>query len=86
MRQHMHSPCGEGKLTGHKKESFQQCTLLSFFFFLYVDDVTFTFEDCDQLTQGLNLIYHHFTRFGLELHVGKGNKDPKTKCVFFPSP
>ena len=56
LRQHMHSPRDVGKLTGHKKKSFEQGTLLALFCVLYVDDGAFTFEDRDQLTRGLNLI------------------------------
>ena len=86
LRQHTHSPRNVGKLTGHKKNSFEQGTLLALFCVLYVDDGAFTFEDRDQLTRGLNLIYQHFTRFGLEMHIGKGKKASKTECVFFPPP
>ena len=86
LRQHTHSPRDVGKLTGHKKKSFEQGTLLALFCVLYVDDGAFTFEERDQLTRGLNLIYQHFTIFFLEMHVGKGKKAPKTKCVFFPPP
>ena len=53
---------------------------------LYVDDGAFNFEDRDQLTIDLNLIYQHFTRFGLKMHVEKGKKASKTECVFFPPP
>ena len=53
---------------------------------MYVDDGAFTFEDRDQLTRGLNLIYQQFARFGLEMHIGKGKKASKTECVFFPPP
>ena len=74
LRQHTHSPCDVGKLTGHKKKSFEQGTLLALFCVLYVKDGTFTFEYRNQLTRGLTLIYHHFTRFGIEMHVGKGKK------------
>ena len=86
LRQHTHSPRGVDKLTGHKKNSFEQGTLLALFCLLYVEDGAFTFEDHDKLTRGLNLIYQHFTRFGLEMHLGKGKKASKTKCVFFPPP
>ena len=86
LRQHTHSPRYFGKLTGHKKKNFEQGTLLALFCVLYVDDGTFTFEDHDQLTRGLNLIYQHFTRFGIKMHVGKGKKASKTECVFFPPP
>ena len=86
LRQHTHSPRDVCKLTGHKKKNFEQGTLLALFCVLYVDDGAFTFEDRDQLTRGLNLIYQHFTRFGLEMHIGKGKKSSKTECVFFPPP
>ena len=80
------SPRDVGKLTGHKKKSSEQGTLLALFCVLYVDDDKFNFEDRDQLTRGLNLIYQHFTKFGLEMQVGKGKKVSKTECVFFPPP
>ena len=86
LRQHTHSPRDIGILTGHNKNSFEQGTLLTLFCVLYIDDCTFTFEDRNQFTRGLNLIYQHFTRFDLEMHVGKGKKASKTECVFFPPP
>ena len=86
LRQHMHSPRDVGKLTGHKKKNFEQGALLVLFCVLYLDKIAFTFEDCNQLTRGLNLIYQQFTRFGLKTHVGKGKKASKTECVFFPPP
>ena len=86
LRQHTHSPRDIGKLTGRKKNNFEQGTLLALFCVLYVDNGVFTFEDPDQLKRGLNLIYQHFARFGLEMHIGKGKKASKTECVFFPPP
>ena len=86
LRQHTHLPCNVGKLTGHKKNSFEPGTLLALFCVLYVGGRAFTFEDRDQFTRGLNLIYQHVTRFGLEMHIGRGKKASKTKCVFFPPP
>ena len=86
LRQHTHSPRDVGKLTGHKKNNFEQGTLLSLFCVLYVDDGEFNFEDRDQLTRGLNLIYQQFTRFVLKMHIGKGKKASKTECVLFPPP
>ena len=86
LRQHTHSPRDVGKLTGHNKKSFEQGTLLALFCVLYVDDGAFTVENRDQLTRVLNLIYQHFTRFGLEIHVGRGKKASKTECVFFLPP
>ena len=86
LRQHTHSPREVGKLTGHKKNKFEQVTILALFCVLYVDDGAFAFEDRDQLTRSLNLIYQHFTRFGLKIHIEKGKKASKTECIFFPPP
>ena len=86
LRQHTHSPHDIVELTEHKKKSFKQGTMLALFCVLYVDDGVFTFRDCDQLKRGLTLIYHHFTRFGLEMHVGKGKIASKTECVFLLPP
>jgi len=33
---------------------------------LYVDDGAFPFRTRDDLQRGIELIYHHFVRFGLE--------------------
>ena len=86
LRQHTHSPCDVGKIIGHNKKSFEQGTPLALFCVLYVYDGAFNFEYRNQLTRGLNLIYQHFTRFSLEMHIGKGQKSSKTECVFFPPP
>ena len=43
LRQHTHSPREVGKLTGHKKNNFEQGTLLALFCVMYVDDGAFTF-------------------------------------------
>ena len=86
LRRHTHSLRNVGKLTRHKKKRFEKGTLLVLLCVLYVDDDAFTFEDRDQLTRGLTLIYHHFTKFGLKMHIGKGKKASKTDCVFFPLP
>ena len=56
LRQHTHSPRNVGRLTGHKKNKFEQCTLIALLCVLYVDDGAFAFEYHDQLTRGLNLI------------------------------
>ena len=47
LRQHTHSPRDVGKLTGNKKNNFEQGSLLVLFCVLYVDDSAFTFEDRD---------------------------------------
>ena len=34
----------------------------------------------------MDLVYHHFGRFGLEMHIGRGPSQSKAECVFFPPP
>ena len=84
LRQHTHSPRNVGKLTGNKKKSFEQGTILALLCVLYIDNGAFTFEDCEQITRGLNLIYQYFTRFGLEMHVGRKKNIPKPNASSFP--
>ncbi len=63
------------KLTGYK---ILQC--------LYVDDGAFLFGMRGDLQRGMDLIYHHFGRFGSEMHIGRGALTSKTECIFFPPP
>jgi len=53
---------------------------------LFVDDVAFIFESREDLTKGLEILRKIFDFFGLEMHLGKGNKASKTECVYFPEP
>ena len=53
---------------------------------LYVDDGAFVFEPRHQLETGTPLLLRHFSKFGLEMHIGKENKLSKIECVFFPTP
>ena len=84
--QRTHSPRDKGCLNGHKRNTFKEGTLYELFSILYVDDGAFTFEDRAQMEKGVELIFHHFTKFGLEMHIGREGKPSKTECVFFPPP
>ena len=53
---------------------------------LYVDDGAFPFGTREDLKNSMELIYHHFGRFGLETHIGQEKSLSKTECVFFPPP
>jgi len=56
--------------------------------FLYVDNGAFPFATREEMTQGATVIFDHFARFGLEMHLGyekDGKIQPlKTQCVIFP--
>jgi hypothetical protein len=53
---------------------------------LYVDDGAFPFDSRESLEKGMTLIFRHFAKFGLEMHIGRNGEMPKTECVFFPPP
>ena len=67
-------------------KKFSQGNLLTLFCVLYVDNGAFPFENRLQLELGLSLIHNHFIKFGLEMHIGRGNKASKIECIFFPPP
>ena len=51
---------------------------------LYVDDTFFPFATREDLVKGSNLIFDLFKRFGLLMHIGRGDVDSKTKAMYFP--
>ena len=83
---------GIGSIRRHTKKQYQSPKLekLTVFQCLYVDDGAFPFISRDQLALGCEVIYDHFARFGLEMHIGRTvngkTTDSKTECVFFPRP
>jgi hypothetical protein len=34
----------------------------------------------------MNLVFHHFAKFGLEMHIGRNGGELKTECLFFLPP
>ena len=60
--------------------------MIGLFSVLYVDDGAFPFGNIVQLEQGVELVYSHFTNFGLDVHIGREGKPSKTELVFFPPP
>ncbi len=77
-----------GCIRGHTPHMYNSTRLTAFevFQLLYVDDGAFPFLDCNALIMGINLIYSHFPRFRLEIHIKWGEESSKTKCIFFPPP
>ena len=78
----------DGQVCSHTQAMYKSksLTTVEIFQCLYVDDGAFPFETREDMIQGMNLIYHHFARFGLEMHIGRDGKESKTECVFFPPP
>jgi hypothetical protein len=72
-----------GRLTGQSPKAMG--SKFDLFYFLYVDDGAMLFDNRKDLEEGTKLIMDHFARFGLEMHVGRGDKASKTECVYFPA-
>ena len=78
----------KGKICSHTPAMFTLKTLTTYEILqcLYIDDGAFPFGSREDLKRGMELIFHHFGRFGLEMHIGQGASPSKTECVFFPPP
>ena len=78
----------KGKICSHTPAMFTSKTLTAYKILqcLYIDDSAFPFGSREDLKCGMELIFHHFGRFGLEMHIRQGASPSKTKCVFFPPP
>ncbi len=79
---------GEGKLRGHLPKEYlaQTLTAVKILQCLYVDNGAFIFASRANMTRGIALIYQHFGRLGLEVHIGRGENPSKMECIFFPPP
>jgi len=53
---------------------------------LFADDCGLLFETRDDMVAGANYIFAHLRRFGLHMHVGRGNTASKTEAVYYPPP
>jgi hypothetical protein len=77
-----------GKICSHTPTMFKSTKLIAYEILqcLYIDDGAFLFGKRGDLEKGMELINHHFGRFGLEMHFGRGTSTSKTECFFFPPP
>ncbi|KAL7516256.1 hypothetical protein ACHAWF_000038 [Thalassiosira exigua] len=77
---------GKGAIKSHTIAQYQErsLTAVEIIQCLYVDDGAFIFESRNGIEKEENLIYDHFARFGLEMHIGNETTESKTECVFPP--
>ena len=52
----------------------------------YADDTAVLFTSRESLEDSIHALLAHFSRFGLEIHVGKPEKQSKTEILFVPAP
>ena len=78
----------EGKICSHTPAMFRSKKLARYEILqcLYVGDGSFPFGTREDLQRGMELVYRHFARFRMEMHIGRGSSESKTECVFFPPP
>ena len=57
-----------------------------FFASLFADDCAVLFESHEDMVIGMDYMYQHFLKFGLEIHLGRGTAKSKTEAMFFPKP
>jgi hypothetical protein len=62
----------KGKICSHTPAIFTSKTLTTYKIlqYLYVNDGAFPFGSREDLKRGMKLIFYHFGRFGLEMHIG----------------
>jgi hypothetical protein len=77
-----------GKICSHTPAMFTSKTLTVYEILqcLYVNNGAFPFGTRDDLVKGMELIHHHFSRFGMEMHIGQGTSQSNTECIVFPPP
>jgi hypothetical protein len=78
----------EGQLCSHTPKMFCSKILSAYKIFqcLYKDNRAFPFDTRESLMRGMTLVYWHFGRFGLEMHIERNDGQSKMECVFFPPP
>jgi hypothetical protein len=76
----------DGRICSHTPVMFTSNNLTAYEILqcLYVNDGAFPFGTREDLINGMEMIYQHFGRFGLEMHIGRGTSESKTECIFFP--
>jgi hypothetical protein len=78
----------ERKICSHTPTMFKSTKLTAYEILqcLNVNDGVFQFGTRGDLEKEMELIYHHFGRFGLEMHIRRGTLTSKNECFFFPPP
>jgi hypothetical protein len=52
---------------------------------LFADDCALLFNTRDDLIEGATCLFNHFRRFGLQMHIGRGQDASKTEAMYCPT-
>ena len=72
-------------LHGERSDRKREATSFEFFASLFADDCAVLFESHKDMVIGMDYMYQHFLKFGLEIHLGRGTAKSKTEASSFRS-
>ena len=75
-----------GKITGERTSRVRDAYSFELWTSLFADDCFLLFQSRDELIQGSSRIFAHLRKFGLCMHVGRGDAASKTEAMYFPPP
>lgn len=75
-----------GEITGANSKRKRGVTAFELWCALFADDCALLFNTREDMVKGANYLYHHLRRFGLLMHIGKGDTASKTEAMYFPPP
>ena len=75
-----------GQTTGERASRVRDACSFEFWTSLFADDCVLLFQSRGDLIRGSSHIYAHLRKFGLCMHVGRGNAASKTEAMYFPPP
>ena len=81
-----------GMITGERTSrvrdasSFSSGSSFELWTSLFADDCVLLFQSRDELIRGSSQIWAHLRKFGLCMHVGRGDAASKTEAMYFPPP
>jgi len=75
-----------GKITGERTSRVRDASSFELWTSLFADDCVLLFQSRDELIRGSSHIFAHLQKFGLCMHVGRGDAASKTEAMYFPPP
>jgi hypothetical protein len=76
----------DGEITGASAHRKRGITLFELWAALFADDCALLFTTREDMVKATEYLYHHLRRFGLLMHIGRGNTASKTEAMYFPPP
>jgi len=75
-----------GKITGERTSLVRDASSFELWTSLFADDCVLLFQSRGELIRGSSHIYTRLRKFGLCMHVGRGDAASKTEAMYFPPP